>query len=171
MANVRSLPSGSWNVQVRIKGQAAKSKTFPTEAEARSWAAEQEAATKQHRTHTVYTLGMAYRESKLRGKGSYDHALVIIKQLSEAFPQALHEITPQIVNDFKLDRLKRVKSSTVRTQLAFLSRFFRFAKRELLIDVANPVADIALPSASKPSDKVPPSVRCPSMATVSLMSP
>lgn len=154
MANIRALPSGNWNAQVRIKGRPAQSKTFPSEAEAKAWAAEQEATHKQHRTHTVHTLGLAYREARLRGKGSYEHALVIIRQLAEAFPQSIHDVTPQMVNDFKLDRLKKVKTSTVRTQLAFLSRFFRFAKRELLIGVANPVADIALPAASKPSDKV-----------------
>lgn len=154
MANIRPLPSGNWNAQVRIKGLPAQSRTLPTEAEARAWASEQEAIHKQHRTHTVCTLGLAYREARLKGKGSYEQALVIIKQLAEAFPLSIHDVSPQMVNSFKLDRLRKVKTSTVRTQLAFLSRFYRFAKRELLIDVANPVADIALPAASKPSDKV-----------------
>ncbi|WP_236690569.1 tyrosine-type recombinase/integrase [Stutzerimonas stutzeri] len=35
-----------------------------------------------------------------------------------------------------------------------MSRLYRWAKRELLIDIANPLADIALPQASKSSDKV-----------------
>jgi integrase len=35
-----------------------------------------------------------------------------------------------------------------------MSRFYRFAKRELLLSIPNPVADIALPPPSKPSDKV-----------------
>ncbi|WP_243041692.1 tyrosine-type recombinase/integrase [Dyella sedimenti] len=154
MANIRALPSGSWNVQVRIKGRPPQSKTFPSEAEAKTWAVEHEATHKQQKTHTVYTLGLAYRESRLKGKGSYEHALVILRQLADAFPQPIEDITPQLVNDFKLDRLRKVKASTVRTQLAFLSRFFKFAKRELLIPVANPVADIALPPPSKASDKV-----------------
>src|SRR3546814_4341446 len=37
--------------------------------------------------------------------------------LSTAFPQPIHEITKEQVNKFKLDRLKIVKPSTVRTQL------------------------------------------------------
>jgi integrase len=154
MANIRFLPSGNWNAQVRIKGRPAQSKTFPTEAQARTWADEQEATHRQHQTYTIRTLGLAYREARLRGKGSYEQAQVIIRQLAKAFPQPIEEITPQAVNDFKLARLKKVKPSTVRTQLAFLSRFFRFAKRELLIPVVNPLADIALPPPSKASDKV-----------------
>jgi hypothetical protein len=102
MANVRLLPSGSYNVQVRIKGQPPRSKTFPTEGEAQAWAKQQEAIRKEHKTHTIYTLGMAYRESRLRGKGSYEHALVMIQQLALAFPQPIHEITREQVNDFKL---------------------------------------------------------------------
>lgn len=35
-----------------------------------------------------------------------------------------------------------------------MSRFFRFAKRGLLIDIHNPVSDIALPKPDKSSDKV-----------------
>src|SRR3546814_11934403 len=96
---------------------------------------------------------MAYREARLKGRGSYGQALIILQQLSTAFPQPIHEITKEQVNKFKLDRLKIVKPSTVRTQLSFLSRFYRWAKRELLIDVVNPVADIALPAPSKPRDR------------------
>ncbi len=154
MATIRQLSSGNWNVQVRIKGQPAQSKTFPTQAEAQQWAKQLEAATKQHKTHAIYTLGTTYCESRLKGKGSYYHALQLVEQLSLAFPQPLDEITPQQINDFKLRRLKKVKPATCRTQLAFMSRCFRFAKRELLIDVANPLSEIVLPQASKASDKV-----------------
>lgn len=154
MASIRQLSSGNWNAQVRIKGQRPQSKTFPTQAEAQQWANQLEAATKQHKTHTIHTLGMTYCESRLKGKGSYHHALQLVEQLAAAFPQPIHDITPQQINDFKLMRLKKVKPATCRTQLAFMSRCFRFAKRELLIDVANPLAEIALPQASKASDKV-----------------
>lgn len=78
----------------------------------------------------------------------------LIEQLAAAFPQPIQDISPKQINDFKLMRLKTVKPSTCRTQLAFMSRFFRFAKRELLIDIANPLEDIALPQASRSSDKV-----------------
>ncbi|MGN2245024.1 tyrosine-type recombinase/integrase [Frateuria sp. GZRR33] len=154
MATIRRLPSGSWNVQVRIKGQAPRSKSFLTEEQAQAWAEEQEASTKRHKTYTLYTLGLAYREARLKGRGSYQQALVLTKQLAQAFPMPIHEITPQMVNEFKLRRLAKVKSATCRSQLAFMSRLFKFAKRELLIDVSNPLADIALPAPSKASDKV-----------------
>ncbi len=154
MANIRSLPSGNWNAQVRLKGKPAQSKTFPTQALAQAWADQLEAVTKEHQTHTLYTLGMTYCETLLKGKGSYDHAIKIVDQLFAAFPQSIHDITPQLVNDFKLKRLQTVKPATCRIQLAFMSRFFRFAKRGLLIDIHNPVSDIALPKPDKSSDKV-----------------
>ncbi|MDR8388042.1 site-specific integrase [Pseudomonas sp. JL2] len=154
MANIRSLPSGNWNAQVRLKGKPAQSKTFPTQALAQAWADQLEAVTKEHQTHTLYTLGMTYCETLLKGKGSYDHAIKIVDQLYAAFPQSIHDITPQLVNDFKLKRLQTVKPATCRIQLAFMSRFFRFAKRGLLIDIHNPVSDIALPKPDKSSDKV-----------------
>lgn len=154
MANIRSLPSGNWNAQVRLKGKPAQSKTFPTQAQAQAWADQLEAVTKEHQTHTLYTLGMTYCETLLKGKGSYDHAIKIVDQLYAAFPQSIHDITPQLVNEFKLKRLQTVKPATCRIQLAFMSRFFRFAKRGLLIDIPNPVSDIALPKPDKSSDKV-----------------
>lgn len=59
-----------------------------------------------------------------------------------------------MINDFKIMRLKKVKPSTCRTQLAFMSRFYRFAKHGLLINIHNPVSDIALPKPDRSSDKV-----------------
>ncbi|EPM58718.1 hypothetical protein A262_11602 [Pseudomonas syringae pv. actinidiae ICMP 19073] len=63
-------------------------------------------------------------------------------------------VTPKLINDFKLMRLQTVKAATCRHQLAFLSRFFKYAKRGLLIDIPNPVCDITLPKPDKSSDKV-----------------
>ncbi|EIK93290.1 site-specific recombinase, phage integrase family protein [Pseudomonas sp. M47T1] len=154
MANFRLLPSGNWNAQVRVKGKSPQSKTFRTKAEAESWANQLEAVTMDRKHHTIYTLGMTYGETMLKGKGSYGHALKIVEHLGRDFTQPIHEITPQMINDFKIMRLKTVKPSTCRTQLAFMSRFYRFAKRGLLIDIHNPVSDIALPKPDRSSDKV-----------------
>lgn len=154
MANFRLLPSGNWNAQVRVKGNRPQSKTFSTKTEAESWATQLEAVTMDRKHHTIYTLGMIYCETMLKGKGSYNHALKIVEHLGSHFTQPINQITPQMVNDFKIMRLKKVKPSTCRTQLAFMSRFYRFAKRGLLIDIHNPVSDIALPKPDRSSDKV-----------------
>ncbi len=154
MANFRLLPSGNWNAQVRVKGKSPQSKTFSTKVEAELWAKQIEAVTMDRKHHTIYTLGITYCETMLKGKGSYDHALKIVEHLGRHLTQPIHEITPQMINDFKIMRLKTVKPSTCRTQLAFMSRFYRFAKRGLLIDIHNPVSDIALPKPDRSSDKV-----------------
>ena len=73
MATIRCLPSGSWNVQVRIKGQAPKSKTLPTREQAEAWASQEESLhrlsklTEAAQWPTVKELGMAYAEAKLKG--------------------------------------------------------------------------------------------------------
>lgn len=160
MATIRKLPSGSWNVQVRIKGQSPKSKSFSTREQADAWAAQEESLhqlaklTEAAQWPTVRELGMAYAEAKLKTKESYWKAQMIAKQLGEVFPVRINELTPRMVNDFKLKRLAQVKSETCRGQLAFLSRFYRYAIRELLMEIDNPVSRIVMPTASKPSDKV-----------------
>lgn len=85
MANFRLLPSGKWNAQVRVKGKSPQSKTFSTKAEAVSWANQIEAVTMDRKHHTIYTLGMMYCETMLKGKGSYDHALKIVEHLGRHF--------------------------------------------------------------------------------------
>jgi len=160
MATIRCLPSGSWNVQVRIKGQAPKSKTLPTREQAEAWANQEESLhrlsklTEAAQWPTVKELGMAYAEAKLKDRESYWKAQMIARQLGKVFPVPINELTPKMVNDFKLKRLAGVRSETCRGQLAFLSRFYRYAKRELLLEIDNPVSRIVMPAASKPSDKV-----------------
>lgn len=160
MANLRPLPSGSWNVQVRIKGQKPVSKTFPSREVAEAWIEGQDAlrrveeASQGSPLPTIRDLGYAYAESRLRGHQGYGKCRMIAEQLGQVFPMTIDLLTPRTVNDFKLARLKVVSTETCRAQLAFLSRFYRFAQRELLLDVANPVASILMPPASKPSDKV-----------------
>ncbi|EGH26476.1 hypothetical protein PSYMO_35517, partial [Pseudomonas amygdali pv. mori str. 301020] len=48
------------------------------------------------------------------------HAVQIVEQLAHAFPQSIHDITPKLVNDFKLMRLQTVKAATCRHQLGKL---------------------------------------------------
>ena len=78
MANIRLLPSGNWNAQVRVKDKSPQSKTFSSKAAAESWASQIEAVTMDHKHHTIYTLGMTYCETMLKGKGSYQHALKVV---------------------------------------------------------------------------------------------
>ena len=85
----RSLPSGNWNAQVRVKGKSPQSKTFSTKVEAESWANQIEAVTMDRKHHTIFTLGMTDCETMLKGKGSYDHALKIVEHLGRHFTQLI----------------------------------------------------------------------------------
>ena len=160
MATIRRLPSGNWNVQVRIRGLGAKSKSFPTKEQAESWATREESVhkltklTEDAQWPTVLELGMAYAEAKLKSCASYWKAQMMARQLGESFPLPINQLTAKMVNDFKFKRLTEVSGETCRGQLAFLSRFYRYARRELLLDIDNPVARIVMPPPSKPCDKV-----------------
>lgn len=160
MASIRQLKSGRWNAQVRLKGKRPQSGTFSSQEEAEQWAKQREAIDKEHKAHTLYSVGAIYCESRLKGKPSLRNALRYVDQLSVAFPQSLQDISPKQVNEFKLRRLKEVKPASCRAQLSFMSRLFRYARREMLLEghkgepLPNPVELIALPRESKPSDKV-----------------
>ncbi|MFD2189351.1 tyrosine-type recombinase/integrase [Pistricoccus aurantiacus] len=160
MASIRQLKSGKWNVQVRLKGQTAKSSSFATREEAEQWAIRMEEEAKAPLVHTLSSVGSLYCEDRLRGKPSYRNGVRIVRQLGVAFPQPLQEITPKQANEYKLKRLRQVKPSSCRQELSFMSRLFRYAQRDMLLEegkglpLTNPVERIALPRESRPSDKV-----------------
>ncbi|MGU9852566.1 hypothetical protein ACU680_17485 [Pseudomonas koreensis] len=54
-----------------------------------------EALTLDRKHHTIYTLGMIYCETMLKGKGSYNNALKIVEHLGKHLTEPIHEITPQ----------------------------------------------------------------------------
>lgn len=58
------------------------------------------------------------------------------------------------MNEYKAMRLAVVSTSTCRDELLLVRRVFRWANRELLLNLDNPCEGIALPKPSKPRNKV-----------------
>jgi len=140
MASIRQLKSGSWNVQIRTAGLTL-SKTFSTKVEAEVFAREkQEKASLNF--HDVCDLYV-----RLMGK-NVKHR---VNSLKRGFDEAP---TIASVENYKRNRLKKVKSSTVRLDLQMLSRIVKFGIEHHGLSWSNPFNGFRYPSACQPRDRV-----------------
>jgi len=149
MASIRELPSGNWNVQLRIKNMKPKSATFKTKKEAELWVEQQSTEKK-----SLYSLGVQYCERELTGRGSYNHAMIKLRIIKELIPKEHHLVTPEDINNFKHTRLSKCKADTVISELSLIHRIYRWAFNELIINYQSPVTNIRFPKASKPRSRV-----------------
>lgn len=114
MASIRQLRSGMWNVQIRVKGERARSATFSSEKEARSWALKQSKKTKiSDLPESLYELGDMYCHVGLRDKSSGKEVSKRLRRLCSKFveyglPLSISKLSEQHVNFYRLNRLKEV---------------------------------------------------------------
>lgn len=160
MASIRKLPSGLWNVQLRLSGQKSKSASFRTKAEAEAWATNQKLQVKiQKRSYTLYELVEKYCSIGLRGKPSQQGTLDRLRHICKVFeqlslPTALDEITQEHINEFRLYRLGTVAPATCRKDLELIARAYRWTRREFLLKIPCPVDDVLMPPNGKPRTRV-----------------
>ena len=160
MPTIRQLPSGLWNVQVRAKGHKARSASFPTKSEAQAWSEQQLRKIKdQLPARTLFNLGEQFVSIGLLGKRTRHEAhgqlMRICREFSElGLPTDLREINSHHINTYRLYRLGKVAGATCRKDLSLLSRIYKWGKREYLLDLPNPVDDIALPPPGKPRTRI-----------------
>jgi len=156
--SIRKLPSGRFNCQVRRKHLGSISRSFDTLHEAELWAAQQEAfgpaSTSRTSTQTFRDIAYAYLARVLQGRPSQNEQRMRVERMSPHFPQPFASISKWDVNTYKTKRLSEVSGTTCRDELVLLNRLFKWAKRELLLELDNPCVDIALPPTSKPRSKV-----------------
>lgn len=88
-------------------------------------------------------LREAIQEVK-RPKAYRSHARKFLAAFGEL---AVEEVTPRVIEDWKHERLRQVKPATVTHELSFLSRCFRVALRDELID-RNPLWLVRKPGKS-----------------------
>tara|TARA_R110002072_G_scaffold303025_1_gene491456 strand:+ start:2258 stop:2653 length:396 start_codon:yes stop_codon:yes gene_type:complete len=128
MATIRQLPSGAWNVQVRITGQKAKTATFKSKTEAEAWAINQKLGVKINQpANSLYELGEKYCSVYLRGKRSQRETFARLKCICDRFeqlglPTAVTEITQGHINEYRLFRLSTVANATCRKELMIIGR-------------------------------------------------
>ena len=158
MATIRKLPSGKWNVLVRVKGEPTKSVTRETRLECEQWLAEFE-GDKNKPTHTVEVLITPYmneimiRAGKKRGgyEATYHRLLTISRTLNG---KPLESLTKEDVIAYRNERVNHVSGSTVRLELQLLSRLLRWAADEKSVECTDVVAGVKLPEPGKPRDAI-----------------
>ncbi len=162
MANIRKLPSGSWNAQIRVKGWPDVSKTFRIKRDAEQWArtTEDEITRGIHVNRsnaeklTVEKALLRYTNEVTTTKkpSTQKRELVIAEQLkAELGKYTMTSLNSEIIAKYRDDRLERGKSAnTVRLELALLSHLFTTAIKEWRIGLpSNPVLNVRKPSPGK----------------------
>jgi integrase len=164
MATIRKRGS-SWQAQVRREGYPPLSKSFPAKADAAAWARDQEraidraelpATIRAIKGVTVGDLLRRYRETITPNKrGAEPEQYRIRTILAHTLAQvALNKLSPAAVAQYRDDRLKLVKSGTVRRELAIVQHCFEVAKKEWGLPIlANPVQQISIPEAQKSRER------------------
>jgi len=159
MATITKRKTG-WSVQVRRKGYAARSKTFPTYTAALAWAREQEAAMDKGvasigfaelRSTTLKSLIERYLVEVTPRKRSHNSEELRLRKISQ-HPIAMHSmrtLAKHHLAAYRDERLEVVKPGTVRRELGLLHHIFDVAMREWDLPIlVNPLKSISLPSLS-----------------------
>lgn len=163
MASIRKR-GDAWQARVTRKGFPAESKTFPTKADADRWCRTVESAMDagrfdSPRTSEATTLGEVlrrYRETVTPWKrGATEEAFRLRALERRKMAQlAIANVTPQVIADFRDERLRECSPGTVIRDLAVLSSILNHARREWNIGSGNPVEMIRKPTAPPGRDRV-----------------
>ncbi|BCL59983.1 hypothetical protein DGMP_06760 [Desulfomarina profundi] len=150
-----------WQAVIRRKGFRPIKKTFDLKGDAKTWASEQEALIrakrfKDPRLAQQALLGKAldkYRE-ECRAKGKAVSTLDRERYSKRHLERILGKNTPlgdidgALVNIYQNQRIREnASNSSIRQELAMLSKMFRIARKTWKIPVDNPVDDV---------DRIPP---------------
>lgn len=169
MASIKQEESGTWRVRIRRKGWPLQTKTFPTKAQAETWARAIEnemdrgsfvSRDPAERT-TLDDLAKKFREEfaphHYRGEG-WKHKLDRLQERLGEF--SIAAITPEIVTAYRDERLQdpdprfkdadrapRVSGATVKTELDLLAKLLDVGEKEFSIPLVagNPVQRIRKP--------------------------
>ena len=165
MSTIRKLDSGNFQAIVRINGFTPKHKTFQYKTDATQWADAIELELNRtsplilhdwqtlkwtdlvdryvidvNQYHRGYARGDKYRASQL--KKAFKHSL-------------LSGLTPDVVDEYKLNRLEQVSSGTVKRELGYMQRVFSYVRKDLHLQVPDIFQQIRMPRDSEPRDRVP----------------
>ena len=154
-----------WLVQVRRKGIPAVSRTFDTMADAKAWAALEEAQIEKglppspRRLLAQTTYGEVirrYRDQITPHKKSADTDAQRLRQLENSCLAAMSliDLTAIRLASYRDERLRSVKPATVRRELALISHSLEVAKKEWGFALpVNPVREIRLPTVRNARDR------------------
>lgn len=106
---------------------------------------------KQH--YPLSALMHKYYEEIGRHKKSSRTVKISIKQFIDSYQHiaemSVHDITPQILTEWRNSRLKNVSTGTVLRDISLYSAIFTFAQKELFLIDSNPFSLVSKPSQPK----------------------
>ena len=155
----------TWQAQVRRAGYPAFSKSFAPRADAITWAREKERSidraelptdVKELKRLTVADLLRRYEQEVTPRKRGYVFEQSRLRQLlSHRMSQtALSNLSGATIAHYRDDRLKVVKSPSVRRELVVLRHVFEVARQEWGLPIIdNPVKRIRLPQDARPRER------------------
>ena len=166
MATVRKTPNGTWQVIIRRKGLPQKSKTFKKKADADRYGRNTEAAIEQgvfvDRSRasiiTCSELLAQYVNDVVQYKPCYAVDRYLIKPLIASLGSyTLDTLTPQVLSQYRDERLRTLTGSSVKRELGFIQRAINYAIKDLGIRLAegNPISLIRMPKENPPREKIP----------------
>lgn len=154
----------SWQARVRRRGYPVEIKSFPTKAEAERWArtieSEMDRGEFVSRTEAEQTtfseVIQRYMEAITPKKRGHVEETIRLKATlrHRIASMSMANLTPQVVADYRDDRLRTCKANTVIRDLAVMSSIINHARREWGIVIQNPVEMIRKPTMPAGRDRV-----------------
>lgn len=150
----------SYRIELMFNGKRI-SATRDTEKECEEWAmikllelktqSNEDPRVKPH--YPFSALLLKYYESVGKHKKSNRTIRILINKFIQDFPNiaemSVHDITPQILTDWRNVRLKQVSVGTVLRDISLLSSIFSYAQKELFLIDSNPFSLVVKPSQPK----------------------
>ena len=154
-----------WQVQIRRVGSGAISRSFHIRRDAELWSRQMESEAdrcelpKDPRTLQRVTLGELverYRDTVTLRKRGYDVERIVLNAFLRhpICRKALSEIGPKDFAAYRDERLKAIKGSTLRRQLAPLHNMFEVAREEWGLPLRqNPLSKVRVPLAHQKRER------------------
>lgn len=155
----------AWRITVRHNGQRFTA-TRDTAQECEQWAAkkllELQAQTpdvkEPEKIHISFfaLLDLYYNQAGKKMKSEpfiLQQVKLLKKQWGETAEISIHDLSPQLVKDWRDKRLKQVRPATVIRQFAIYSAAFEFARKELFMTKQNPFKEVVRPPEPAPRNQ------------------
>lgn len=164
MATITQLKSGKWQAKVRRDGYPSRSKTFIRHTDAVAWAKGQESEMDRGvwkdrssaETTTLYALLELYLKDVVPDQRGQPTASIRVRTLMRDMicQYRLAALSPLVLAEWRDRRLAAgAMGSTVNRELNVLSAVFNWARKELMIQVDNPVQGIRRPKNPPPRSR------------------
>lgn len=161
MASIRKR-GNHWQVQVRVAGKPARSKTFKSKKEARQWSFQThqkllELCQNDHINGINFgDILIRYRDNVVSTKLARRVETSIINQVlkSPIAKLSVNEVTYQEVCKYRDDRLKTITPNTMSRELGVIRHAWRIANEEWdLTPKSNPFKSVRLPKGKGPRER------------------